>query len=175
MDKTKLRAKIYKKLVSFIESVSDDVYFKKVYNGKVYYIAYTSIDGFRSFLIGGSDKIYLFIEEELTEQERVKELAYVFNGNMDYYSNEEVEEIKRIANSPNLQFKLINNEDVEAIISHATLDEYGQIGIFSNELNKFLNSTNRGWNTTSKLVYMFKLGVMQGKREERARKGKGNI
>ena len=88
--KTELRAKIYNKLINLIEVMNEDLYIKKIYNNKVYYIAYVGIEGFRSFLIGAKDKLYLFIEEELTEQERIEELNYVFNGNMDYFDNEEI-------------------------------------------------------------------------------------
>lgn len=167
---TELRTKAYNKLVNLIEIMNEDLYIKKIYNNKVYYIAYVGIEGFKSFLIGGRDKIYLFIEESLTEQERIKELDYVFNGNMDYFDIEEIEKIKAIANTPKLQLKLLNYEDVEIVTENATLEEYSQISIFNKELDKFFDFTDRMWNIESKLLYMFKLGVMQGKREERARK-----
>lgn len=176
---TELRAKAYNKLVNLIEIMNEDLYIKKIYNNKVYYIAYVGIEGFKSFLIGGKDKIYLFIEEELTEQERIKELAYVFNGNMDYFDNEEIERIKEIANKQKLkeiQFKLINHDDIETVLANATLGEYTQIRNFSDKIDEILKSTDRtSWDIYGKLLYMFKLGVMQGKREERARRRRGRI
>jgi len=73
-----------------MEIMNEDLYIKKIYNNKVYYIAYVGLEGFNSFLITSRDKLYLFIEEELTEQERIEELDYVFNGNMDYFDNNEI-------------------------------------------------------------------------------------
>lgn len=172
---TELRAKTYNKLVNLIEVMNEDLYIKKIYNNKVYYIAYVGIEGFRSFLIASRDKLYLFIEEELTEQERIKELKYVFDGNMDYFDNEEIKKIKEIADdiekSRKMKFKSINHDDIETVLANATLKEYSQMKIFSDEIDEFLMSTDRtSWDIYGKLLYMFKFGVMQGKREERARR-----
>jgi len=172
---TELRAKTYNKLINLIEVMNDDLYIKKIYNNKVYYIAYVGIEGFRSFMIGSGDKMYLFIKEELTEQERIEELNYVFNGNMDYFDNEEIEKIKKISNdiekSRKMKFKSINHDDIETVLANAAFKEYSQIRAFSDEIDKYLMSTDRlDWDIYGKLLYMFKLGVMQGKREERARR-----
>ena len=70
-----------------------------------------------------------------------------------------------------MKFKLINHDDIETVLANATFGEYSQIKIFSDEIDEYLMRIDRtSWDIYGKLLCMFKLGVMQGKREERARR-----
>jgi len=70
-----------------------------------------------------------------------------------------------------MKFKSINHDDVETVFANATYREYSQMKIFSDEIDEFLMRTDRSdWDIYGKLLCVFKLGVMQGKREERSRR-----
>jgi len=71
----------------------------------------------------------------------------------------------------------VTKEDIEILTKYdATFEELISARNFSERIeNEVFTSNNEMWNKINLVLYAYKLGQMQGKREERARKGKGNI
>lgn len=71
----------------------------------------------------------------------------------------------------------VTKEDIEILAKYdATFEELISARNFLERIeNEVLTSNNEMWNKVNLVLYAYKLGQMQGKRKERARKGKGNI
>ncbi len=71
----------------------------------------------------------------------------------------------------------VTKEDIEILAKYdANFEELISAGNFAERIeNEVFTSNNEMWNKINLVLYAYKLGQMQGKREERARKGKGNI
>lgn len=72
----------------------------------------------------------------------------------------------------------INDNDVKRALSDydVTIGDLRRISMLDDKLNELLDcNTGDVYGFRIKMLAMYKLGMMQGKREERARKGKGNI
>lgn len=71
----------------------------------------------------------------------------------------------------------VTKEDIEILTKYdATFEELISARNFSKRIEyEVFTSNNEMWNKINLVLYSYKLGQMQGKREERARKGKGNI
>lgn len=68
-------------------------------------------------------------------------------------------------------------EDIEIVTKYnATFGELRSAVDFVERIeNQVFTSNDEIWNKMCMVLYAYKLGQMQGKREERARKDKGNI
>lgn len=68
-------------------------------------------------------------------------------------------------------------EDIEIVAKYnATFRELRSTVDFVERIeNQVFTSDDEIWNKMCMVLYAYKLGQMQGKREERARRGKGNI
>lgn len=65
----------------------------------------------------------------------------------------------------------ITYDDVQSVIKSTTLREYLEVKKLSDILDKFLdNDFDGNLNDVTKLLYIYKLGFIQGKRNERLRK-----
>lgn len=177
------RAETLNKLKELIKTNSNDYFNSVTRNNKSIYVAYTPINGFNSVRIETNNKIYGFIKESLTDQEKEQELQILFNDKEELYhfNKDEIIKMDRLIEQQEikkLSFKNVNYDDVKIIMENTTLNEYKDIVGFALKLKDSLNNKNDDgiWNYTSSLLYMFKLGVMQGKREERKKnKRKVNI
>lgn len=71
----------------------------------------------------------------------------------------------------------VTKEDIEILTKYdATFEELISARNFSKRIEyEVFTSNNEMWNKINLVLYSYKLGQMQDKREERARKGKGNI
>ena len=71
----------------------------------------------------------------------------------------------------------VTKEDIEILAKYdATFEELISARNFLERIeNEVFTSNNEMWNKVNLVLYAYKLGQMQGKRIQRARKGKGNI
>ena len=177
MEITVQRAETFNKLKELIKTKSNDYFNNIARNGKNLYVAYTDMEGFNSVLMENDNKAYGFIKESLTDEEKEQELQILFNDKEELYHFNKYEMIKmdelmEQQEIKKLSFKNVNYDDVKIIMENTMLSEYREIIEFALKLKKILNNNNDDgiWNDTSALSYMFKLGVIQGKREERIMK-----
>ncbi|WP_294378923.1 hypothetical protein [uncultured Clostridium sp.] len=152
------------------------VFEKLICGDKEVYVSYADTTGFHSVLYKIKDKTYLFIDNKMSEKDKKAEIKFVLRGDgLHYYSKEENEEMRKVAKKVELkkmQFKLINYDDVENIMNNVMFGEYLRMREFAEKVEELANieyepETNNKYAT---MLYMFKLGVMQGKREERTKR-----
>lgn len=177
MEITEQKALTQARLMNLIKTKGDDFFTKVASGNKVIHLAYEDTAGFLSFMVAGKDKTYVFIHEKLSDKQREAELRLILEGKgLYYFSSAEINKMNKLSEQQErkkLSYKSINYDDVNIIMENTILREYREIVEFAEKLNEFLNREYDGsWNDNSKLLYMFKLGVMQGKREERARRKK---
>lgn len=157
---------------------SGEGFFKKITRGeKTLYVAYTNVNGFLSLLINGHGKTYAFIKESLTDEDRAKELNILFDDKeLHYFSKNELKQMEELAEQQKLGNNVIENitpGDIKNLVEKCqmTFDEINAGYVFINIIDKF-NKYKSGteWNNACNMAYVFRLGIIQGKREERARR-----
>ncbi len=167
----------FNKLMKIIKTGEENCFKNISINEKNIFIAVVEMKSYKSFLIELNNKIYGFINKVLSEEEREQELQILCSDKLEYYNDKEFKELKKLAVLKELKemsFKSIKFKDLNVIIDNTTLREYFEIGDFEEKFNEFLNCEH-DWicnDYRSKFLYMFKLGVMQGKREERHKRRK---
>lgn len=180
MEITEQKAVTMARLEDLVRTKSED-YFTKVTQGdKTLHLAYTNTEGFLSVIFSDKDKIYAFIEESLTDKEREAELKLIFdNRELHYFNSDEIMKMDKLAEQQKLKKKIIKNithGDIENIVKNYDLtfgEVSGAIDLMDiiKKFNKFDNNDIK-WNTACAMAFAFKLGEMQGKREERSRSKK---
>ena len=175
---TEQKALTMARLENLVRTKSDD-YFTKVTRGeKTLCVAYTNTDGFLSVILSNKDKMYAFIKESLTDKQREAELKLIFdNKELHYYSSNEIVKMEELVEQHKSKKKVIKNithGDIENIVKNYDLtfgEVSGAIDLTDiiKKFNKFDNNDIK-WNTACAMAFAFKLGEMQGKREERSKR-----
>lgn len=175
---TEQKALTQDRLMNLIKTKGEDYFTKVTFNEKVAYVAYTDTTGFLSFMVTCKNKTYVFIHEKLTEKQREAELKLIFEDKeLHYFSSDEIKKMNELAEQQKLKKKVIQNityGDAKNIVENYELtfgELTGAIDLMDiiKEFNKF-NNNDVKWNAGCAMAFAFKLGVMQGKREERSKR-----
>lgn len=169
------RIEIHDYLIDLINKLDEKEYKKiKIKDNKDVYIKYVPLKYFRSYKLEYKKRIYLFIKEQLSDKEKENELEYFLNGKLDNFTIKECKKnIREYEINRNMP-KLINLKDIDRILKNITYGEINDTQNFLAMLKQYINDYDDSCRFKSVYFYalIFKLGNIQGKREERARRRK---
>lgn len=183
MEITEQKALTQARLMNLIKIKGEDFFTKVTSGNKVIHLAYEDTTGFLSFMVTSKDKTYVFIHEKLSDKQREAELRLIFEDKeLHYFSFDEIKKMNELAEQQKLKEKVIKNityGDVENIVKNYDLT-FGEVsGAISlveivKEIDRFTGNDDK-WNMACAMAFAFKLGEMQGKREERFRRKKSQL
>ena len=175
---TEQKALTMSRLEKLIKTKNEDYFTKVICGDKTFDVAYTNTDGFLSVIFTEKDKTYVFIHEKLSDKQRESELRLIFDDKeLHYFSSDEINKMNELAEQQRLKKKVIKNitfGDVKTIVENYELtfaELTGSVELIDiiKRFNKFDNGDIK-WNTACAMAFAFKLGEMQGKREDRSRR-----
>lgn len=172
MEITEQKAETKKKIFDILKTNGKNIFQEISRNNKTIYVAYIDLKGFLSFVVGKNGKTYAFIKDSLSEENKKAELQLIFDDNLHHFTEAEVNKINEILlekRRESFSFKSIRYNDIKNINSYSKLNEYIDMSKLSKELDIVVDSQGIEWDINFKLLCIFKMGIIQGKREERAK------
>lgn len=178
MEITEQKALTQARLMNVIKTEGEEFFTKVTCGNKVIHVAYTDTTVFFSFMFADKDKTYVFIDKNLSDKQREAELKLIFDDKeLHYFSYDEIVRMEELVEQHKSKKKVIKNithGDIENIVSNYDLtfgEVAGSLSLIDiiKKFNKFDNNDAK-WNAACAMAFTFKLGEMQGKREERSRR-----
>lgn len=156
------------RLTKLINSKGNSIFRSIMVEDKEIYVSYEDMASFYCVLYDINNKIYAFIDRKLSEAAREVEIKRIFKKiGVTYHTKQEIRNKLK-----DMRYGLIGYDDIQNIMQHSTFWEYGRIREFSEKVEELFKSEYEV-NASDKyaiMLYLFELGKMQGKREERAKK-----
>ncbi|MDU4750437.1 hypothetical protein AB2T96_20600 [Clostridium butyricum] len=156
------------RLTKLINSKGNSIFRSIMVEDKEIYVSYEDMASFYCVLYDINNKIYAFIDRKLSEAAREVEIKRIFKKiGVTYHTKQEIRNKLK-----DMRYGLIGYDDIQNIMQHSAFWEYGRIREFSEKVEELFKSEYEV-NASDKyaiMLYLFELGKMQGKREERAKK-----
>ncbi|URZ08944.1 hypothetical protein [Clostridium felsineum] len=170
---TEQKAETKEMIFNLLRTKEENGFQEVTRDNKTICVTYADIKGFLSFIVNRGGKTYAVIKESLSTEEREAELKLIFDDKLHYFTKSEVNKMNEILlckRRKGFSFKSINYDDIKIIENESTIGEFMNVLKLSEELDLIQNTKDMEWSMNFKLLCMFKIGVIQGKREERMKK-----
>lgn len=164
-------------LVNKFKEEGKEIFSKVTHNNKSINVAYEVTTGFKSFMIIHENEKYVFINERLSEEERQKEIQTIIEDKeMHYLTNDDIKTMDDLLykkSCDEMNYKSIRYGDFKTVSNNATYKEFVEMRKLVGAIHNIMDKENDiRWRIDKIFVYLFKLGEMQGKREERQKNKK---